>query len=95
MFYQKVKSGELVDPVYLHIDPRIIYYMATAFTNMNATANNAIKRKDFDHFSSLRFDIFQKGQWVGEDEKRSFQSEVLVLDQIPLEFIMNLKDYEG
>jgi hypothetical protein len=92
MLYVAQQEGHISDPVILEIDPQVIFWEDTWFSNINAATFNKgtpIIGPGFEHFQSIRFDIATKRSWSGELQKGLFQAEVMVKTHIPLTYILN------
>jgi hypothetical protein len=88
MMYVAKKKG--VDPFILEIAPEVIYWLETQFSNVNATANNAIVGSFIQHFRNINFDFALQGNWNTPEEKAFIQAEVLVRTKLPIHFIRNI-----
>lgn len=97
MMYVAMKDGRISNPVILEIDPEVIFWNDTCYSNMNATIhkirpNIGGRISDFQqiHFQSVKaykhFDL-------PEEEQPYFQAEVLVKNYIPLEYIKNIGNF--
>ena len=97
MMYVAMKDGRISNPVILEIDPEIIYWKDTCYSNMNATIhrikpNIGESLPDFKqiHFQSVKV---HKHFDLPEEEQPYFQAEVLVKNFIPLEYIKNIGNF--
>lgn len=97
MMYVAMKDGRISNPVILEIDPEIIYWKDTCYSNMNATIHRIkpnIGETLFDlqqiHFQSVKA---HKHFDLPEEEQPYFQAEVLVKNFIPLEYIKNIGNF--
>ena len=97
MMYVAMKDGRISNPVILEIDPEIIYWRDTCYSNMNATIhrikpNIGESLPDFKqiHFQSVKV---HKHFDLPEEEQPYFQAEVLVKNFIPLEYIKNIGNF--
>ena len=97
MMYVAMKDGRISNPVILEIDPDVIFWKGTCYSNLNATKhtirpNIGESLADFKqiHFQSVKvrthFDL-------PEEEQPYFQAEVLVKNFIPLEYIKNIGNF--
>lgn len=97
MMYVAMKDGRISNPVILEIDPVVIYWKESCYSNMNAATykvrpniGDAIDDFKKIHFRSVKarshFDL-------AEEEQPYFQAEVLVKNFIPLEFIKNIGNF--
>ncbi|WP_126146999.1 DarT ssDNA thymidine ADP-ribosyltransferase family protein [Synechococcus elongatus] len=90
MFYIARRDGRLKNPRILEIDPEVIFWEETLFSDGNATANRALVGGSLSDFRNIRFDILSQSEWTSEQEKYYWQAEVLVKEYIPIKFIRNL-----
>ena len=97
MMYVAMRDGRISNPVILEIDPEIIYWKDTCYSNMNATIhrirpNIGDSLSDFKqiHFKSVKV---HKHFDLPEEEQPYFQAEVLVKNFIPLEYIKNIGNF--
>jgi hypothetical protein len=97
MMYVAMREGRISNPVILEIDPEIIYWKGTCYSNMNATIhrirpNIGDSLSDFKqiHFKSVKV---HKHFDLPEEEQPYFQAEVLVKNFIPLEYIKNIGNF--
>ena len=97
MMYVAMREGRISNPVILEIDPEIIYWKDTCYSNMNATIhrirpNIGGSLSDFKqiHFQSVKV---HKHFDLPEEEQPYFQAEVLVKNFIPLEYIKNIGNF--
>jgi len=93
MKYVVKNEGRVPNPVVLEIDPRVMMWEKTLFSNVNAVANYAQVGSGSQDLQKVRFDIIKQGKWLTENEKHFFQAEVLVKTHIPLEFILNIDEF--
>lgn len=68
----------------LEIEPYVVYWKDTKFSNENATAAAAKVGDDLDSFEAINFEIAVGTEWHGYDAKRWRQAEVMVKTHIPL-----------
>ena len=87
MAYVAKRDGRIQNPVYLSIDPSVIIWDTTLFSNQNAASTGAVIGGSINHFQSINFDIACGSRWNSDAEKAAFQAEVLIKEHIPAEFI--------
>ena len=97
MMYVAMRDGRISNPVILEIDPEVIYWKDTCYSNMNATIHR-IKPNIGDSLSDFKQIHFQsvkvyKHFDLPEEEQPYFQAEVLVKNFIPLEYIKNIGNF--
>lgn len=97
MMYVAMRDGRISNPVILEIDPEVIYWKDTCYSNMNATIhrirpNIGGSLSDFKqiHFQSVKV---HKHFDLPEEEQPYFQAEILVKNFIPLEYIKNIGNF--
>ena len=97
MMYVAMREGRISNPVILEIDPEIIYWKDTCYSNMNATIHRITPNigdslSDFKqiHFQSVKV---HKHFDLPEEEQPYFQAEILVKNFIPLEYIKNIGNF--
>ena len=97
MMYVAMKDGRISNPVILEIDPEVIYWRDTYYSNMNATIhrirpNIGGSLLDFKqiHFHSVKA---RKHFDLPEEEWPYYQAEILVKNFIPLEYIKNISHF--
>lgn len=97
MMYVAMNDGRISNPVILEIDPEVVTWKGTKFSNMNATIKRltptigeSIQELNKIHFHSVKapkhFDL-------SESEKPYFQAEVLVKNFIPIDYIKNIGNF--
>ena len=88
MMYIAKKDHRIKDPRILKIDPQVIYWNTTNFSNLNATDNNAEVGNNISNFKNIRFTIAKQNKYYEDEiERKLVQAEVLVKTHIPIEFI--------
>lgn len=80
-------AKHICQPVVLEVDPSVIYWAATKFSNINATDNMATIGDDLATFRLICFTVATALEWTGESEKKLRQAEVMVKTHIPLSII--------
>ena len=97
MMYVAMKDGRISNPVILDIDPEVVTWKDSKFSNMNATIQRirpsiggTLENLKKIHFRSVKA---QKHFDLPEDERPYFQAEVLVKNFIPLEYIKNIGNF--
>ena len=97
MMYVAMKDGRISNPVILEIDPEIIYWKDTLYSNMNATIHRVKPNigKTISDFKQIHFQSVKvrKHFDLPEEEQPYFQAEVLVKNFIPLEYIKNIGNF--
>ncbi|MBP5419903.1 MAG: DUF4433 domain-containing protein [Bacteroidales bacterium] len=95
MMYVAMNDGRLSNPVILEIDPEVVYWKDSMYSDMNATKTGANKGGSIDDFKKIHFKSLkaQKHFDLPEDEQPYFQAEVLVKNFIPLQYIKNIGNF--
>ena len=97
--YTLKKEGKIKTPVSLIINPFVIYWENTKFSNVNATSNAAFVGNNLIHFKAIQFDKAMRSYNPLQDEdKHFFQAEILVKEHIPIKYIkkavkMNIRTF--
>lgn len=97
MMYAALKDGRISRPVILELEPELIYWHGTKYSNVNATKRNKILGDTIEFFKAIRFSILKKGDYLrlSKDEKPFYQAEILVKEKIPLNMIRNIQLFEN
>ena len=97
MMFTAIQDERIVNPVILEIDPEVIFWRDTLYSNMNATIhrirpNIGDTLADFKqiHFQSVKA---RKHFDLPEEEWPYFQAEILVKNFIPIEYIKNIGNF--
>ena len=92
MMYIALSQNRITNPVILEIDPEVILWKNSKYANKNATRNDVSIGSEVDDFRKIRFDIVRLNNHfdLEDSEKPYFQAEVLILEKIPIEFILNI-----
>ena len=95
MKYVAMKEGRIDNPVLLEISPEVIYWSETCYADRNATKNGAQVGSDITDFKQIHFDSVRAPNHFNlpEEEKEFYQAEVLVKSFIPLEYILNIRNF--
>lgn len=95
MKYVAMNDGRIDNPVLLEIAPEVIYWSETRYADRNATKNGAQIGSDIDDFEEIHFSSVRASNQfdLPEEEKAFYQAEVLVKGFIPLEYILNIRDF--
>jgi hypothetical protein len=94
MMYLAINEGRIPNPVILEINPEVIFWKSTKFSNKNATRNDVKIGSGLEDFNRIRFDIVKQLNHfnLSEEDKPFYQAEVLVFEKIPIECIKNIND---
>lgn len=95
MKYVAMNDGRIDNPVLLEISPEVIYWSETRYADRNTTKNGAQIGSDIDDFEEIHFSSVRASNQFNlpEEEKEFYQAEVLVKNFIPLEYILNIRDF--
>jgi ssDNA thymidine ADP-ribosyltransferase, DarT len=80
-------ADHLVYVAILEIEPQVVYWQDTMFSNENATANSPIRGKDIESFRAINLDVATDTEWHGYQADKWTQAEVMVKSHIPLSLI--------
>jgi hypothetical protein len=81
-------EGRIIKPHILLIDPEVMYWEGTQFSDINATANNSRIGPKIEHFKAIQFSVATKDDC--QEDRGHHQAEVLVKNHIPINFIRNI-----
>jgi len=87
MLFIAQKDGRINKPIIMRIDPSVIYWDSTLFSDRNSAATMANIGGSLDDFLRIEFSIACGSFWSTDDEKSLIQAEVLVKNHIPLKNI--------
>ena len=95
MMYVALNEGRISDSVILEIDPEVIYWEETKYSDKNATKKGANIGKTIDDFNKIHFStVKQVNHFVLlSDEQPYYQAEILVKNFIPLSYITNISEF--
>jgi hypothetical protein len=94
MKHVAIRDGRIKNPVTLKISLDVAYFENSLFTTMNAADNRTIKGGSIENLRMLKFHLYNRHYFHLEgDDKKYYQSEVLVKTWIPIEYITNINDF--
>ena len=95
MMYTAINDGRISDYVILEIDPEVIWWNDTLYSDMNATRNEANVGDSITDFNKIHFDTVRVPNHFAllTDEQPYFQAEILVKNFIPLSHITNIHEF--
>jgi len=95
MMYVAKNQGRIDDPIVLEIDPAIVTLKSTLFSDMNATKTGHHKGNSLSDLKKVKFDVCtQRNHFnLSDEDKPYYQAEVMVLEFIPIKYILNLNKY--
>lgn len=95
MMYAAMNAGRISNPVILEIDPEVVMWEHSLYTDCNATKNGRRLGEGLDDFKTIHFhSVKARNQFaLDEDERPFFQAEVLVENFIPLKYITNISNF--
>ena len=95
MRHVAVKEGRIQNPVLLEIDPSVVTFKNTLFSDMNATKNEHSQGNGLDDLKRIRFDICKQPNHfnLSEAEKPYYQAEVMIKEFLSAKYILNLDDF--
>ena len=91
MFIAK-SEGRIDNATVLKINPVVILWEETRFSNMNATRNGHIQGGLIQHFRNIKFEIIKVTDYfkLSDQTKPYYQAEILVKSFISIEYIKNI-----
>ena len=95
MMYVAMNEGRISNPVLLEIDPQVIFWMDSKYADRNATRNGARVGGNLDDFKAIHFSSVRAKKHFDLDaeEQKFYQAEILVKNFIPLDFILNIRNF--
>lgn len=95
MMYVAMQEGRISNPVILEIDPEVIYWKSSKYSDSNATRNDVCVGEGLDAFKKIHFNSVKARTHfdLTDEEKPYFQAEILVKNFIPLECIKNITNF--
>lgn len=95
MMYVAMQEGRISNPVILEIDPEVIYWKSSKYSDSNATRNDVCVGENLDAFKKIHFNSVKARTHfdLTDEEKPYFQAEILVKNFIPLECIKNITNF--
>lgn len=94
MKHVAIRDGRIKNPVTLRISLDVAYFENSLFTTMNAADNRTIKGGSIENLRMLKFHLYNRHYFSLEgDDKKYYQSEVLVKTWIPIDYITNINDF--
>ena len=89
--YTAQNDGRIANPVILEINPDIIFKKETKFAIQNAAKSGVTANGSIEKFKAIKFSVLKKKYFdLDEGEKPFYQAEVLVLEKLPLDYILNI-----
>jgi hypothetical protein len=84
-----LKEPSISELALLEIDPDVLYWAGTKYSDINAAANGAVIGETAKHLANIRFGVTQKPhtQWLEGKDFSYYQAEALIFEKIPLEYI--------
>jgi hypothetical protein len=91
MLNRVTRDGSVKEPVFLEIDPEIIYWNGTKFSNMNAARKDVMIGESITDFIRINYALTQgTDKFINRAQYDALQAEVLVFEKIPATYIKNL-----
>jgi hypothetical protein len=90
--YWALKNNRQYNLVILSVDPSVIYWKSTKFSDENTTSPSAWVGNKLSDFENIKLELATMGYQMWNDNKygdykRFFQAEVLVEEHIPCKYI--------
>ena len=93
MKFIALKESRIKNPIILKCDTELLLHKNVLYSDRNANKKESIINHTFEHFKSLKFDIFKK-RYFDINENRDlasfYQAEILIPQHIPIKYITNL-----
>lgn len=95
MMFVAMNDGRISNPVILEIDPEVVTWNGTLYSDSNATRNGAQIGESLDDLERIHFNSVkaEKHFDLVSDEQPFFQAEILIPHFIPLQFITNISNF--
>lgn len=96
MLFIAQQDGRISNPVILEISKDVVYFEGTLFSNINAATTRIMPNvgRTPNHLNLINFKIMRNNYYnLSEIEKMQYQAEVLVYEKIPINYILNIKDF--
>lgn len=95
MMYVAMNEGRISNPVILEIDPEVVCWDGTLYSDRNATKTGANVGGTLDDLKRIHFQSVKARKHfdLDEDEQQFYQAEVLVKNFIPLQYIKNIGNF--
>lgn len=95
MMYFAISDGRIENPVILKINPEVIYWLKSKYSDSNATSKNAVIGEDFNSLPLSKIELIKNIDYFDslEENKKYYQAEILVKEKIPLKYIENMYEY--
>lgn len=92
MMFYALNEGRISDPVVLKINPEVIYWLESKYSDRNATSKSARIGDDFNSLPLNEIDLIRNVEYFDspEEYKNFYQAEILVKHHIPLKYIENI-----
>ena len=92
MMHIALNEGRILHAVLLEIDPVVVAFLPTLFSDMNATKNGHRRGKTLKDLQRVKFDVCLQSNYfnIKDEDKPYYQAEVMVREFIPVKYIMNL-----
>ena len=92
MMFVAKSEGRINNPIILKINPTVILWGETRFSNMNATKNGHIQGNLIKHFLNIKFEVIEVKDYFGlsAELRPYYQAEILVKSFISIEYIKNI-----
>lgn len=92
MMHRAKNDGRISDPVILEIDPVVVSWYDTLFSDRNATSNEHLRGGSLGDLKRIHFETCLKVNHfqLEDNEKQFYQAEILVWEFIPSKYILNL-----
>lgn len=95
MMFSAKNDGRIEDPVVLEIDPIVITWIDTKFSDKNSTRSDMYCGEKLEDFITIHFETTKHLThfYLDDSEMPYFQAEVMVKNFIPLKYIKNINNF--
>jgi hypothetical protein len=88
MMYIAKKEGRIKNPQILEIDPQVIYWATSIFSDRNATDSSSKIGPNISDFNNINFNVATQNNFIENDMERKLgQAEILIKTHIPIKYI--------
>jgi len=84
-------SNRIPNPIFLRINPMVVYLDSTQFSDINATDKNATIGNNIDNFKKIMNFINKKENSINFQKLK--QAEIMIRTCVPCKFILNIQQY--
>lgn len=95
MMFMAMNNGRISNPVILEINPDVVEWQDTLFSDRNATRTGASVGAELANLQNIHFSSVKARKHfdLEQEEQPYFQAEVMVKHHVPLAYITNIKNF--